>query len=264
MEIVPALVADEEAAVAVQPGEVALDNPAVPSELGAGIDAGAGDPRGDVAASEGVTSGATVVGLVGVQLGRSPAWSSAWAFDRRDGVDRIEEHRPLVDVRGRLEADQRDAPAVAHQVVLRPWLAAVGGVRTDRLGRRPPFFSPLAGTVELSMLARLQSIRSAAPKRSSSVRCNVSQTPAACQSRSRRQQVIPLPQPISCGRYSHWIPVLSTNTMPVKQARSGMRGRPAFFFCRGAGINGATTDHNSSLTSGLAMQQSPHGWGHFC
>ena len=34
VEIVPALVADEEAAVAVQPGEVALDNPAVPSELG--------------------------------------------------------------------------------------------------------------------------------------------------------------------------------------------------------------------------------------
>ena len=169
MEIVPALVADKEATVAVQPGEVAFDDPAVPSELGAGVEAGAGDPWGDVAASEGVSSGTAVVGLVGVQLGRSPAWASARALDRGDGVDRIEQDGPLVDVRGGLEADQRDAPAVAHQVVLRPRLAAVGRVRADRLGRRPPFFSPLAGTVALSMLARLQSSRSASPRRSSSV-----------------------------------------------------------------------------------------------
>jgi hypothetical protein len=264
MEVVAALVTDEEATVAVQPGEVALDDPAVPSELGAGIDPGAGDSRDDVAATKGVASGAAVVRLIRVQLGGSSAWAPARALDRRAGVDGSEKDGPLVDVRGRLEADQRDAPAVAYQMVLRPRLAAISGVRPDGLGRRPPFFSPFAGTVELSMLARLQSIWSASPSRSSSARCSSHQTPAACQSRRRRQQVIPLPQPISWGRYSHWIPVFSTKTMPVRQARSGTRGRPVFFFGRGFGINGATTAHNSSLTSGLAMQQTLQGRGHFC
>ena len=264
VEIIAALEANEESAVAMQPGEAAFDNPAVPAELGAGVDAWTSDPRGDVPATQGVASGAAVVGLVGVQLGRPSAWSTSGTSDRRDGVDGIQEHGPLVDVGGRLETDQRDPLSVGHQVVLRPWLAAVGRGRADGLGRRPPFFSPLAGTVELSILARLQSIRSASPRRSSSTRCRSHQTPAACQSRSRRQQVMPLPQPISCGRYSHWIPVFSTNTIPVRHARSGTRGRPAFCFGRGSGINGATTAHNASLTSGLAMQQSLHGRGHFC
>ena len=82
--------------------------------------------------------------------------------------------------------------------------------------------------------------------------------------RSRRQQVIPLPQPISCGRYSHWIPVFNTNTIPLRHARSGIGGRPGFFFGRGGGISGSTTAHNSSLTSGLAMQRALHDQGHFC
>ena len=134
MEIVSALIANEEATVALQPGDVALDDPAMPSELGAGVDARASDPWGDVAVAEGVTPGAAVVGLIGVRLGRSSAWVSARALARRDGVEGREEHGPLVDVRRRLEADQRDAPAVAHQVVLRPRLASIGRVRADRLG----------------------------------------------------------------------------------------------------------------------------------
>jgi len=52
-------------------------------------------------------------------------------------------------------------------------------------------------------LARLQSILFACPRRSSRAWCNRSHTPARCQSRSRRQHVMPLPQPISCGSSSH-------------------------------------------------------------
>ena len=264
VQIVATLEANEETTIAVQPGKVAFDDPAVPTEPGRGVEAGAGDPWGGMSATESVASGAAMVRLVGVELGWTSARSTTGALDGWAGLDGIEEHRPLVDVGGRREAHQRDAPTVADQMIFRSWLAAIGRVRPHGLGGRPPFFTPLAGIVELSMLARLQSIRSASPKRSSSVRCNSCQTPAACQSRSRRQQVIPLPQPISCGRYSHWIPVFNTNTMPVRQARSGTRGRPAFFFGRGGGINGATTSHNSSLTSGLAMQQTPHTRRHFC
>lgn len=42
-----------------------------------------------------------------------------------------------------------------------------------------------------------------------------SHTPARLQSRSRRQHVMPLPQPNSWGSCSHWMPVLSTKRMPV-------------------------------------------------
>ena len=33
---------------------------------------------------------------------------------------------------------------------------------------------------------------------------------------------LPLDRRISCGRSSHWMPVLSTKTIPVKHARSGI------------------------------------------
>ncbi len=56
-------------------------------------------------------------------------------------------------------------------------------------------------------MTRDQSIWSAARKRARSTSCSSSHTPAACQSRRRRQQLIPLPQPISWGSRSHRKPV---------------------------------------------------------
>jgi hypothetical protein len=79
------------------------------------------------------------------------------------------------------------------------------------------------------------------------------QTSALFQSRSRRQQVIPDPQPISRGRYSQGMPVFSTKMIPVSAARSGTRGRPPFGFGGSRGISGSTSAHSSSLTSCLAM-----------
>jgi hypothetical protein len=52
------------------------------------------------------------------------------------------------------------------------------------------------------------------------------QMPASCQSRNRRQQVMPEPQPSSCGSISQGMPLRSTKRIPVKQARSGQRGLP--------------------------------------
>jgi hypothetical protein len=49
--------------------------------------------------------------------------------------------------------------------------------------------------------------------------------PASCQARNR-QQVMPEPQPSSCGSISHGMPLRSTKRIPMKQARSGKRGRP--------------------------------------
>ncbi len=46
-------------------------------------------------------------------------------------------------------------------------------------------------------MQRDQSIRSAVRKRASSTSGSAFQTPASCQARRRRQQLIPEPQPIS-------------------------------------------------------------------
>src|SRR3954451_3893903 len=154
MEVVKALEADEETAVAMQPGEGALNDPAVTAEPGAGLDALACDARGDPSTFEGSPPFDGLVGLVGVELVRPLARRAGGLLDGRDGVDDIQEHRPLVHVGCRLEAGEGNALSVAHQMVLRPWFATISRVGTNGLGCRPPFFSPLAGTVELSMLAR--------------------------------------------------------------------------------------------------------------
>src|SRR5215207_1000933 len=73
VERVVALVAHEQAAVAVQPGEAALHDPAVPAEPRARLDARAGDARGDAPAAEQRAILAGAVALVGMQLGGAPA-----------------------------------------------------------------------------------------------------------------------------------------------------------------------------------------------
>src|SRR5204862_4522494 len=149
------------------------------------------------------------------------------------------EELAVVVVGGGVPGAQRDAMAIDQEVVLRAGLRPVGRIRP---GCGPPFF---ARRLPESRLARLQSIRSAAPRRSSSSVCSRCQTLALFQSRSRRQQVIPLPQPISFGRYSQGNPVFSTNRIPVRAARSGTRGRPPFGLGGSFGSNGSTIAHNS-------------------
>jgi hypothetical protein len=65
---------------------------------------------------------------------------------------------------------------------------------------------------------------------------------------------MPEPQPISCGKYSHGIPVCSTNRIPVNTLRSSIRLRPGNRCRLGTfGISGSTSCHNSSSTSALAI-----------
>src|SRR5215217_1987587 len=70
------------------------------------------------------------------------------------------------------------------------------------VGFGPVLFVPLfADTLAESREILSQSIRLASPRRSRSTRCSSSHTPASCQSRKRRQQVEPDPQPISLGSF---------------------------------------------------------------
>jgi hypothetical protein len=246
----PPLVADRQPPKAGQPGQRAFDDPAIAAQFLAAFDAFARDPHLDVPLGQRLSTARDVIGLVRVQFGWPFAWSTARASDRRNGVQQRFEVDAVMAV-GRSQQDrQRDAVAFDDQMPLRARFALVGGISTDLLA---PLF---AGILALSRLARLQSIWSAAPSWSSKARWSRSQTPACCQSRKRRQQVTPLPQPISSGSISHGMPDLRTKMIPVRAARSGTRGRPPFGLGGSAGSSGSMISHNSSETSGLAIM--PH------
>ncbi len=111
-------------------------------------------------------------------------------------------------------------------------------------------------TLAPSRLARSQSIWSCSRNRRSIARCSRCHTPAACQSRRRRQHVMPLPKPSSCGRSFHGIPVCSTYRMPLSAARSStVRRRPPLGDGENSGIRGSSATHNSLLILRLAMQR---------
>lgn len=122
--------------------------------------------------------------------------------------------------------------------------------RTCSVDRAGTAFGPrrAALTWEESITALDQSSFFADRSFFSSTTCNWSHTPASFHSARRRQQVMPEPKPSSWGRYSHWIPVCSTNRIPHNAWRSGTRGRPATSFGPGSGSNGSMSDHSSSDT----------------
>jgi uncharacterized membrane protein YgcG len=153
---------------------------------------------------------------------------------------------------------ERDATSFDHKLALRARFAAIRRILS---GFSAP---PTAATLAESNEARDQSIRSAWPRRSSKVRCNLCQTPASCHSLSLRQQVMPEPQPISGGKYSHGNPVESTKRMPRSTSRSGMRGRPPHGFSGSGGSNGSITAHSSSLINCFARLIILHGKLRFC
>jgi len=100
------------------------------------------------------------------------------------------------------------------------------------------------------MTARDQSNCPAACSSASNSSCSRDHTPAVFHSSSRRQHVIPEPNPSSWGRNSHWIPVCSTNKIPHNTCRSGNRLRPGLRNRRGlTGNNGSMRCHNSSDTT---------------
>ncbi len=152
MNVVPALVADRQAAELGEPGQSPFDDPAMAAEAGGGFDALASDPTADATASQVAPTAANVVALVGMELGRTLAGSAPRALDRGDRLDQLLEDDLVGDVGGGEQERARDAVAVDHQMALRARFAAI---RWIRAGFGPPF---LAGTLAESSDARSQSI----------------------------------------------------------------------------------------------------------
>ena len=169
-----------------------------------------------------------------------------WPSDRAgDRGDLLQQRYQLGDVVA-ISAGQRDGEwdvlAIDDEVVL--------AARTCAVDRAGPAFGPrrAARTWLESITALDQSSCLTARSLSSRITWSRTQTPASFQALRRRQQVMPEPNPSSWGRYSHWMPVCSTNKIPHKAWRSGTLGRPGFSFGPGIGSNGSINDHSSSET----------------
>ncbi|GAX56576.1 hypothetical protein SO3561_08144 [Streptomyces olivochromogenes] len=221
VDVVTPFPADAQAAKVVQPGDRAPDDVAEDAQAGAVW---------------------LVVAAVGQQCVGASARSADQAGDRRDLVEQGQELGDIVVISAGQRCRERDALPVDDDVVL--------AARTSAVDRAGSAFGPrrAALTWEESITALDQSSLSFDRSLSSSSTCNWPQTLASFQAASRRQQVIPEPKPNSCGRYSRWMPVCSTNRIPHSACRSGTQGLPSTSFGPGAGSNGSMSDHGSSDT----------------
>ena len=257
MNIVAALVADDESAELGEPSQRSLDDPAMAPEALRTLDAAARDACEDAAQAQRQAADAVVVGLVGMQLVRPRPRPAGLAVTHRvDQINHPVQEQVIVQVRGAEIYSERNTAPLDQYVLFRAGFSLVGRVRA---GKWPPFF---AATLRESSDARDQSSLSARASSSSNTLCSRSQTPACCQSRSRRQHVTPEPHPSSRGKYSQGIPVRSTKMMPRKHSRSPIRGRPPLALGLCFGNSGATIAHNSSDTKAFmpGLDMSPLDW----
>ena len=138
MDFVASVGAKQESPPVVQPGEGALDDPAVAAELGSVFGLAARDHGLDAALPDESAVFVVVVAAVCEQRLRSatrPAWAAA---HRRDAIEQLEQLRDVVAVGGGERPGQRQPAAVYEQVVLAASAAAIDRVWT---GFRAPFFA---------------------------------------------------------------------------------------------------------------------------
>ena len=253
VDVGAAFPSDAQASELVQPAQRALHHPTVDSQPAAVGSETSRHHRLDATKPELLAMPFGVVPPVALNPVRSEPGPAHPAGNRRDRVHQRQQLGHIIAVRTREDDRQRDAIRVRDDVMFGAVLPAIRRVGADL---RPP---KTARTEALSTTAREKSIWSAPRSRASKARCTSSHTPASCQSRSRRQHVMPEPQPISWGKSSQGIPVFNTKRIPVRTWRSSSGLRPGYRNRRrfGGGRNGAMNSHNSSSKIGLAMEVPP-------
>jgi hypothetical protein len=247
VNVVAALIANREPAILRKPGQCALHSPPVPPQLLAALLALYCYPALDGTLSQSFFALFVVVGFVGVKLPRALSRSAAGSLERLYGVYQLLENHRIVDVGCTKHHRRRDASSVRNKVALG---ARFSSIRRILCG----FCAPLVAGMEAeSKQARSHSIWSAWPRRSKSVWCRRSHTPASCHSRNRRQHVTPEPQPICWGNISQGRPLFKTKMMPLRAARSSTRGLPSCGLGGSGGSSGSMVSHSSSVTNSLAI-----------
>src|SRR6187402_1950311 len=243
MSVDAAFEANAQLAEGGKPGVGSFDDPTVTPEAIVALNAFASDAAFDAPAPEMLPATGDVIGLVCMQFAGPAPWSAALARHGRQGIDQLLEDHRVVSVGPGHAEHQRDALAVRDEVALAAELAAV-----CRVGARVRAPRGL-GTLAPSTLTRLKSSRPALRSSANKSKCKRCHTPAACQSRSLRQQVMPLPKPNSWGKSSHPMPVRSTNRIPLRARSSSSLGRPPLGDCATSGSSGLIFFHSVALIS---------------
>ena len=136
MDLVTAVVADEQPFEVVQPGEGALDDPAGAAESGAVSALAAGDLRPDPALKQLAPVLVVVVAAVGCNTVGSPTWPADAAAHGRNRVDERDELGYVVAVAAGDRPGERDPARVDEEMVL--------GARSGSVNRaRARFGAPL-------------------------------------------------------------------------------------------------------------------------
>ena len=253
VDVGAAFPSDAQTTELVQPTQRTLHHPAVDSQPAAVGSATLRQHRFDATKPQLLAMPFGVVPPIALYPIRSEPGSAHATGNRRNRIYQGQQLGHIVAVGPSEDGCQRDAVRVRDDVMFGAVLPAIRRVGADL---RPP---KTARTEALSTTAREKSIWSAPRSRASKARCTSSHTPASCQSRSRRQHVMPEPQPISWGKSSQGIPVFNTKRIPVRTWRSSSGLRPGYRNRRrfGGGRNGAMNSHNSSSKIGLAMEVPP-------
>jgi hypothetical protein len=122
----------------VEPGEGALDDPAVAAKPGAVSGLTLRDLGRDAAFAEVAAVLLAVVGTVSCDALGAPPWSADPAAYGRDPVDEWDQLGAVVAVSARESPGERDPSAIDEEVVLRPVSGSINRARA-RLGA--PFFA---------------------------------------------------------------------------------------------------------------------------
>ena len=248
MNIGPAFVANFQTSKLMQPGDGSFHHPTIHTQATTMLGPTSGQGGLDTPLTQLLSMRLRIVSPITIQTFGAFTWSTPFTCDVRNRLDQRQQLGHIMSMSPRQTFRQRDALAISQHMMLRAFFAAIGGIGA---GLRPP---KTARTEPESTEAREKSIWLVRRNCCSNTRWILSHTPAFCQSRNRRQQVIPLPHPISWGRYSQPMPVFKTNKIPVKTARSDRRLRPGYRKRRGfCGNKGWMISHNWSSNIGLAM-----------
>ena len=138
MDVLVAVVADEQSFEVVQPGEGALDDPAVAAQPGAVLGLAARDHGLDPALPDLAAVLVVVVAAVGEQRLRSTTRPAKTAAHGRDTIEQLEKLGHVVAVGGGQRPGERQPAAIYEQVVL---AAAPAPVDRAGTGFRAPFFA---------------------------------------------------------------------------------------------------------------------------
>jgi len=247
MNIVTAFITYSQSTKLVQPRKSSFDYPAENPQVTAVFCSAFRQKGIYTQLTQCLSMGLAIISSITLNTIRSFARTTHFTCDRRNRPYQWQKLRDTMTVCSGYFHRERDTVAIGDNMMFRPQFPSI---RCIRARFRPP---KTARTEAEFTIAREKSILSFFLRCLRTIRCILSQTPAFCQSFSRRQQVMPDPQPISLGKYCQGIPVFNTKIIPVRALRSSTGGLPPL--CRGAcfGMTGSMSFHNWSFTSGLAM-----------